>query len=371
MSASKQENSKEDVAAYCALHVALQTLKERCLTLQERLAVVENENINYKREAETDCKSNSLNNEQNGRNETELLRMKVNELTRQKSQLNEHISMIATENRQLWQRLTKLTKDGQTVDDMQAIIKDMTSSTTSATHQNLIRSKTFTQNSPNPMLRQKLSVLANVRGDDENGSLEEISLKVLNDFLQGKADFEKKCGEIIPATNVQPNLLGFGYLNDEAIDADLQSDTKKCLDGMSEIKKELLRQQSDLKVALSSLRQRKVLEICSTCQANPKKPTTADKLIETEDILTHRLDDKSMITKTAVDENVAQIDFVEEKRVADCIDKMCPMCGKVYSGGVKFDDFRDHVESHFIDDSDLDTSVERNYEIISHAVGNF
>lgn len=256
MSASKQENPKEDVATYCALHVALQTLKERCLTLQERLVVVENENINFKREAEIDSKSNSLNNEQNGRSEIELLRMKVNELTRQKTQLNEHISMIATENRQLWQRLTKLTKDGQNADDIQAIIKDMTSSTTS-THQNLIRSKTFTQNSPNPMLRQKLNLLANVRGGDENVSLEEISLKVLNDFLQGKAEFEKKCGEIIPATNVQPNLLGFGYLNDETIDADLQNDTKKCLDGMSDIKKELLRQQSDLKVALSSLRQRK------------------------------------------------------------------------------------------------------------------
>lgn len=114
-----------------------------------------------------------------------------------------------------------------------------------------------------------------------------------------------------------------------------------------------------------------VLEICSTCRANPKKPATADKIIETEDIRTHRLDDKSMIMKTITDESVAQIDFVEKKRVADCIDKMCPMCGKVYNGGVKFDDFRDHVESHFIDDSDLDTSMERNYEIISHAVGNF
>lgn len=258
MSASKQENPKESEAAYCALHVALQTLKERCLTLQERLVLVENENINYKRESETDDKSNSLYNEQNGRSEIELLRMKVNELTRQKTQLNEHISMVATENRQLWQRLTKLTKDGQSVEDIQAIIKDMTNSTTSS-HQNLIRSKTFTQNSPNPMLRQKLNVLAQVRGGDENVSLEEISLKVLNDFLQGKAEFEKKCGEIIPATKVQPNLLGFGYLNlnDETIDADLQNDTKKCLDGMTEIKKELLRQQSDLKVALSSLRQRK------------------------------------------------------------------------------------------------------------------
>lgn len=78
-----------------------------------------------------------------------------------------------------------------------------------------------------------------------------------------------------------------------------------------------------------------------------------------------------MITKTNADENLAHIDFFEEKRVADCIDKMCPMCGKVYNGGVKFDEFQDHVESHFIDDSELDTSMERNYEIISHAVGNF
>lgn len=270
MSASKQENNhKDDVSAYYALHVAVQTLKERCLTLQERLVAVENENLNYKREADSDQKSNTSNNEQNGRNEVELLRIKVNELTRQKTQLNEHISMIATENRQLWQRLTNLTKDGQNVEDMQAMIKDMTNSTTTSTHQNLIRSKTFTQNSPNPMLRQKLNVLA--KGGDENGSLEEISLKVLNDFLQGKAEFEKKCGEIIPATNPQSNLLGFGYLNDETVDTDLQNGTKKCLDGMSEIKKELLRQQSDLKVALSSLRQRKgksnriIPIVCSVC----------------------------------------------------------------------------------------------------------
>lgn len=114
------------------------------------------------------------------------------------------------------------------------------------------------------------------------------------------------------------------------------------------------------------------MEICSTCRANPKKPATADKIIETEDILANRLDDKSITTKqTVTDENVAQIDFIEEKRRADCIDKMCPMCGKIYSGGLKFQEFQDHVESHFIDDSDLDTGVERNYEIISHAVGNF
>ncbi|KAJ6638524.1 Protein spindle-F [Pseudolycoriella hygida] len=365
MSASKQENPKEDVAAhYCAMHVAVQTLKERCMALQERIVLVENENMNLKREM--DYKSNSMNDEQNGRSEIDELRMKVSELTRQKSQLNENITMIASENRQLWHRLTKLTKKGQSVDDIHAVIKDMASSTTN-THQNLIRSKTFTQNSPNPMLRQKMSVLAQSRTGDDNVSLDEISLKVLNDFLQGKAEFEKKCGEIIPAVKRQPNLLGFSYLNDETVDTDLQMDMKRCVEETSDIKRELLRHQSDLKVALSSLRQRKVLEVCSTCRSHPKKPTTADKIIETEEIVTHRLDDRSIIAKTAVGE----LDFVEERRVADCIDKICPMCGKVYNNCVKFDDFQEHVESHFIDDSEIETSMERNYEIISHAVGNF
>lgn len=66
-----------------------------------------------------------------------------------------------------------------------------------------------------------------------------------------------------------------------------------------------------------------------------------------------------------------RIDILQEKRMADCLDKMCPMCGKIYSNTATFEVFQEHVESHFIDDTDLDMSVEKNFEFVSNTVGNF
>lgn len=102
--------------------------------------------------------------------------------------------------------------------------------------------------------------------------------------------------------------------------------------------------------------------------------------METDDIITSRYDDQSlsmMASKSSPaqlpgkPEPTVHIDFLEQKRVADTVDKMCPMCAKVYSSSSTFDDFQDHVESHFIDDSELDGSIDKNFEIVSHVVGNF
>jgi len=47
----------------------------------------------------------------NDANNTDLkLQGKIEELTKQKSQLSHHVFMVASENRQLWNRLTRLTK---------------------------------------------------------------------------------------------------------------------------------------------------------------------------------------------------------------------------------------------------------------------
>lgn len=70
-------------------------------------------------------------------------------------------------------------------------------------------------------------------------------------------------------------------------------------------------------------------------------------------------------------EHANTIDIIEQKRIADSLDKMCPMCGKVYSSQTTFEMFQDHVESHFIDDSELDASIDKNFEFISNSVGNF
>lgn len=86
-----------------AMQVALVTLKERCQRLQDRLVTLEKENASLKLNRFQDDEKTSGD---------ESLRMKeqIAQLERQKSQLTHHIFMVATENRQLWARLSKLTE---------------------------------------------------------------------------------------------------------------------------------------------------------------------------------------------------------------------------------------------------------------------
>lgn len=260
---SDTSQSKEQLASHYALHVALQTMKERCLSLQQRLTTVEEENSALRKKYGQDQphRSNSM----DDRGEIDMLRDQVGELTRQKYQLTEHIGMVALENRQLWLRLSKLSKDNQSLGMSLNKIKNTLTEGTAA-HQNLIRSKTFTQNAPNPILRQKMIQDGNATMDNgrdmEDVSLEEISLKEDYTDPTNAAEPNAINNEFMNRA-ITANSMGFGYLNDESINTILMNDTKKCMDSMVDIKKELLRQQSDLKVALSGLRQRR--SKCKIC----------------------------------------------------------------------------------------------------------
>lgn len=282
---SDMPQSKEQLASHYALHVALQTMKERCLSLQQRLTAVEEENADLRKKFGQDQPHRSIN--MDARSECELLSEQVGELTRQKYQLTEHIGMVALENRQLWLRLSKLTKDNQSLGvSLNKIKTTLTEGTASSmvAHQNLIRSKTFTQNAPNPILRQKMmqqdGTMMDCGNEMDDVSLEEVSLKDYTDqphlmnseqsgtitaaaaaaaaaAAQLNNEFMDRATSTSTIVNTTANSMGFGYLNDESINTILMNDTKKCLDSMVDIKKELLRQQSDLKVALSGLRQRR------------------------------------------------------------------------------------------------------------------
>lgn len=53
------------------------------------------------------------------------------------------------------------------------------------------------------------------------------------------------------------------------------------------------------------------------------------------------------------------------------VDRTCPMCGKCYKKSEDFEIFQRHVEYHFIDDNELDLSIDKNYDMISHTAPNF
>lgn len=133
-----------------------------------------------------------------------------------------------------------------------------------------------------------------------------------------------------------------------------------------------------------------VLEVCLNCKNHSAKKTSmVDKNYGTEDEFYQDLMISGQSTyrgrqgsendveaseiigdnATFVSNKSHTIDISQQKRIADCIDKMCPMCGKVYSNVSSFELFQDHVESHFIDDTDLDLSIEKNFEFMSNTIG--
>jgi len=122
-STCRPKSVEEAVGSHFALQVALQTMKERCQHLQQRLTAVEEENLrlrieNRRRRSDSagTVKADTLTNEsEDSKTRIEGFEEKVATLTRQKSQLTHHLFMVATENRQLWNRLSCLTQANQSL----------------------------------------------------------------------------------------------------------------------------------------------------------------------------------------------------------------------------------------------------------------
>lgn len=153
------------------------------------------------------------------------------------------------ENRQLWGRLSQLTKEEPIITDQQSIeyfsrtsngdysktngsINNNTNNL-SNTKSQLVRSTTFTLNS-HPRLKER----------NQDVELEDISLDSYNENQQ-EMDSNK--------------TFGFGFLQD-SLNEDGSSDLeniKKVSDSFMYIRKELLKQQSDLKVTLTNWRKMK------------------------------------------------------------------------------------------------------------------
>lgn len=302
-----------DLPSHYALRVALQTMKERCIVLQERLTAVEEENSILRNQMPIKTITNLMPLSITQDN----LRKQVDELQQQKLQLSEHIEMIAKENRQLWSRLSQIVKNFNNSDEQRQQLQQELHQQhqqeenqenklnnhhiTSKGHQNLIRSRTFTQNSPNPLLRQKhLAAIAAAEGNNvindksslDDLSLEEISLKDVNhddddndevykinddeQYENNKNNFDKMLMNSTKLTSA--NSLKFGYLNDDSSDDviidrnnagandddivinddnDLGNELKSCIDTMIDIKNEVLQQQSELTDAINALKEKK------------------------------------------------------------------------------------------------------------------
>lgn len=186
------DENKELLTNTIALNLALQTIEERCVHLQKRLHALESEN--------SQLRLSKLNNDRktgsqvdNSLSELAELRKSNAELTMQKSQLSENLTLISTENRKLWRRLSQITKD-------------------------------------------EFSTTEKMVGLQEHlDNLDDIFL--LNDYG-------------FPAEKIS-------YGQEDSETSDITIDSRLCTEGMINIKKELMKQNSDLKVALSNWRKMK------------------------------------------------------------------------------------------------------------------
>ncbi|KAI8123009.1 Protein spindle-F [Lucilia cuprina] len=389
---------------HLALRVALDTMKDRCILQQKRLSELEEENQQLRERLTQNTKTNNSNASHNagGVAENFQLRLQVSELQRQNVQLNAHINMVSAENRKLWQRLSQMAKDQtKSVKDKDTTLTNSTgggvvasddglsprSGGNGSANQNLIRSKTFTQHSPNPNLRHKLL------SADNSGSCEMLDVSLETDvalevFGDESGRQQSSAGNDAVVNQV---AMGFGYLNVEdssngsSQEHDFNIEARKCMEGLQEMRREAMKQQHDLNSVFALLESRIALQPCPECVKKSHKPEMADKSLETDESLndvTKYNNSTANDLNTIYSESSAKIipvvqsnhlNIIQDKILADETNNMCPMCGKIYDSQVTFESFCEHVEEHFRDDNipEVDHSMEHNFELISHTVGDF
>lgn len=225
---------EESLGAQYAIQIAVQTLRDRCKSLQHRVAVLEEENMGLR----VQCSRNQVN--ENSLTEIDKLKEHITELTEQKDQLQNRIRMICNENQDLWNKLGKLTTVNKNLGEQLNKINDTVTQVTSPLqpHTPLIRSKTFTQEEPQMRFLQK-----NLEINEKISlELEDISLKLSDSFSKQKMELDKLCSEMEGMQfndNIITENCGFFY---EELDEDLVEEVKYLLENLQMLRDEALQQ---------------------------------------------------------------------------------------------------------------------------------
>lgn len=93
------------------------------------------------------------------------------------------------------------------------------------------------------------------------------------------------------------------------------------------------------------------------------KVKSVDSQTKNMDLLNGRVEGENMVMKSSGNNGHLGSELA--------MDRTCPMCGKCYKKSEDFEIFQRHVEWHFIDDNELELSMDKNYEMISHTAQNF
>lgn len=311
---------EEDTGSKYALHVALQTLKERCQNLQQRLSVVEEENIALRVHCNNIESRNSM-------TELDTLRIKVLELKEQKTKLEDNFKLVANENKHLWSRLSKLLQVNKTLGSHLTKINE---SLNQHSKKALIRSNTFTQTDCDA----KKAVAENGKISLE---LEDVSLKLFSTIAKEKTELESQCSEMMEIqSETASNSFGFSYASDN--NDTLVEDLEQHLNDLKNIKETLGRQNSLLKSTLANMESIKSDHLCPKCS----------KLMNNKDSSHKNPDERDMDEELQM-ESLARWGTPENSDLFMSQNRnvhICPVCNKTYDKNVMHN-FLLHVEDHF------------------------
>lgn len=235
---------EETLGAQYAVQIAVHTLRERCKNLQQRISILEEENINLRMSCIQKEEDSSL-------TELEKMREHVTELTQQKEQLQEKVKIISVENQDLWKKLGKLVSVNKSLGEQLNNISETVNQNIVPlnTHNALIRSKTFTQDEPMTKFLQKNLEL----NEKISMELENVSLKLSDSFSKQKMEMEKFSNELgdLRTTEMIGEHLGFGY--NDIVEDDMYEEFQTTLDDLKLLKNEVLEHKEVLRRNLKNL----------------------------------------------------------------------------------------------------------------------
>ncbi|XP_049946205.1 protein spindle-F isoform X1 [Schistocerca serialis cubense] len=298
-----------------AVQVALVTMKERCQKLQERLISLEKENATLRASSAAADGSPSASSGAPASAVEAKLREKVVHLQSQKSHLTHQIFIVASENKKLFDRLSRLTEANRSLGSHLSRISntlnrhDTSVSVDFSDSVSVSGEKVTTETVANAVSRSlSPSDLSSVslRPDPEGArtagergakeeSLEEISSKLIQSILQAKADLQSQYEQMVElqsdhsdeglacdgaASQAAVRNLGFSYRAHEAAGEDALEEAEEEVRVLSEklaaARDALRRQQVQMCALFAAFNSRKVW--CKECEERRQEQGQLDSL---------------------------------------------------------------------------------------------
>ncbi|XP_011505545.1 PREDICTED: uncharacterized protein LOC105368263 [Ceratosolen solmsi marchali] len=330
---------KNNIESQCALQLAFQTMKERCQQLQARLSIVEEENIYLHQHYKKNNSMTILRVNGEDQHIIQNQQEKIEELRKQKLQLVHHIFMVSSENRQLWKRLTRLTRTNKSSGNQLTKISDTLKQYPTS---EIPAALTYSFKEIPEIFRNSIIDQSNFPDNEEKEhSLEEISLRLINSIMIEKSELEKQYADIVELqSNTEMNFKNIGFTYPEDLHTDSLEHLKYHDTKLTELKEELMIQQNKLKNALQNLKKKKKNETCNNC-----KNSITKLMCQTGTQFDLHC---SLKENDATQTSFPIISLTPDRKIQTTEDEnICPLCGTIYKKSVSFELFHEHVISHF------------------------